>query len=163
MKDNLNNNLIAKEETIGDIEGEKYINLMQNFINKSYNEVVEFCNKNNIKLDINYVNGKLNDIVTNQSIHELTDLKYVNNLTIDVIKNETIEKTKIDNNDKNSNIDKPNNPANNNENNNVDENNIDNNSVNNNSVNNNSVNNENNTNINTNSYEIDPIINELLN
>ena len=158
MKDNLNNNLIAKEETIGDIEGEKYINLMPNFINKSYNEVVEFCNKNNIKLDINYVNGKLNDIVTNQSIHELTDLKYVNNLTIDVIKNETIEKTKIDNNDKNSNIDKPNNPANNNENNNVNENNIDNNSV-----NNNSVNNENNTNINTNSYEIDHIINELLN
>ena len=132
IQDNLNGNLKITE-IIGNIEDENKIKLMPNFINKPYYEVVNFCNNNNIKLNINYINGNTNGYVINQSIHESTDLEYINNLTIEVTKNEIKkELPKINN---------FNNTQNNNE----------------------EKSNKDNSQSNIDNNELDPIINEILN
>lgn len=105
MNDNLNGNLNIINETIGDIEGQKYINLMPNFIGKTYYEVQDFCNNNNIKLNINYVSGNNLGTITNQSINELTDLEYVDNLTIDVVNNKSETKKELPKNSNSNNKD----------------------------------------------------------
>ena len=133
MNNNLNGNLNIINETIGDIEGQKYINLMPNFIGKTYYEAQDFCNNHNIKLNINYVSGDNLGTITNQNINELTDLKYIDSLTIDVVNNKF--DTKKDNNKDNTS---------------------------NNNINNNNIKPDLNKKENENNNEIDPIINELL-
>ena len=138
LNSNLNSNLNINNEILGDIEGEKYINLMPNFIGKTYYEVQNFCNNHNIKLNINYISGNNIGTITNQSINELTDLEYVDNLTIDLVNNKTEEKKELP---KNSN-------SNNKESNNI--------NINNNAIKDNTI--KENTN-----NELDPIINEIFN
>lgn len=110
MNDNLDGKLIITNETIGDLEGTKYIDIMPSFIGKTYYEAQEFCDQHNIKLIINYVSGTDIGYITNQSINELTDLDYVDTLTIDVVNNIELEKeiSKIDtsNNSSNNKIEK---------------------------------------------------------
>ena len=137
MNDNLNSNLNLNDETLGDIEGEKYINLMPNFIGKTYDEVIDFCNKHNIKLNINYISGNNIGTITNQSINEFTDLEYVNNLTIDIVNSKIETEKELP---KNSN-------SNNKESNNI-------------NINNNTKDNSKEKNTNN---ELDPIINEIFN
>lgn len=140
MNDNLNGNLVITNETIGDLEGNKYINLMPNFIGKKYYEAQNFCNSNNIKLNINYVSGNNLGTITNQNINELTDIEYVNSLTIDVVNNKLEIKKEI-----------PKNNLNNKENTNKD-----------NSIKE-DINKKNASNSNNNNIELDPIINEIFN
>ena len=146
MNDNLDGNLVVLNETIGDLEGEEYINLMPNFIGKTYSEVQDFCNKYNIKLDINYVSGSNIGYVISQSIHEFTDLEYVDSLTIDVVNNNNKINDKSNDNkiEENNTIKKNNNNIN----------------ENNNTKDNNDSIKENND---IDSNELDPIINEILN
>ena len=165
MNNNLDGNLSVINEVIGDVDGEEYINLMPNFIGSTYYEVEEFCNKHNIKLSVNYVNGSNVGYITNQNIHELTDLEYVDSLSIDVV-NSNKEINNKSNDNKNNTI--KNNDNNINENNstkdNIEENNdINNNSNNNNNNNNNESNNIKDSNNNIDSNELDPIINEIFN
>lgn len=147
MNDNINGNLIDFNNTIKDINGKKYIKIMPNFIDKTYDEVVDFCTNNNIELKINYVSGNKINHITKQSIQELTDLEYVKSLTIDVVNDNVIPKK---DNSKNNDIDyninkqKDNNKSKINQNNNTNNTNID-------------------ESKNDNSKEIDPIINEFLN
>ena len=108
---------------------------MPNFIGKTYYEAQDFCNNNNIKLNINYVSGNNLGTITNQSINELTDIEYVDSLTIDVVNSKLEIKKEI-----------PKNNLNNKETTNKD----------------NSIKEENN-NSNNNNIELDPIINEIFN
>ena len=133
MNDNLNSNLNLNDETLGDIEGEKYINLMPNFIGKTYDEVIDFCNKHNIKLNINYISGNNIGTITNQSINEFTDLEYVNNLTIDIVNSKIETEKELPKNSNSTNKES------------------------------NHTTKDNTTENNTNNNELDPIINEIFN
>ena len=156
MNNNLNGNLNVINEVIGDVDGEEYINLMPNFIGSTYYEIEEFCNKHNIKLSVNYVNGSNVGYITNQSIHELTDLEYVDSLSIDVVNSNKEINNKFNDNKNNKNNDTNINEKNSTIDNNIKEN-ID---INNNSNESNNIKDSNN---NIDNNELDPIINEIFN
>lgn len=150
MKDNLNGSLITTDEVIGEVDGEELINLMPNLVGKTYYEVVDFCNKNNIELKVNYVSGSNMGLVTSQSVLESTDLEGVNSLTISVV-NEVNSKKDIntkDNSKSESNIkSNEDNKSNKNEN----------------SIDNNIKENTNSEKDNTKNDDLDPIIGEIFN
>ena len=102
MNDNLNGNLTVSDEVIGEIEDDNRLNLMPNFTGKNYNEAVSFCEEYNIKLNINYVEGFSNGIITYQNINENTDIEYVDTLNINVTKN-TYNKNELNTDNHNNN------------------------------------------------------------
>lgn len=150
MKDNLEGNLVSNNETIGKIEGNKTVNLMPNFIGKTYYDVVNFCNNHNIKLNINYVSGNNMGIVTYQSVEENTDIDYINSLDINVV-------NKINSNTNN------NTSKNNKEDKNTDNTKKEDNNINTNNNNNNNNDDEKEKEDDQNSNELDPIIDEIFN
>ena len=139
MNKNLNGKLTVNNEILGNVKGEKYINLMPNFINKPYYEAQNFCNENNIKLNINYVYGNNINTISKQSIKKLTNIEYVNSLTIDVVKNRNETKKELPKNNNKENI-----------------NNIEDNSIKGDTINKKNTKDDNDN-------ELDPIINEMLN
>ena len=109
IHNNLNNNQVMNNNI-------KVIRtvLMPNFEGKKVNEAVNFCEKHNITLEINYVDGPEDEIIIKQNIHEKTNIRYIDKLTIDVTK----RKKELFNN--NSIIDENNNNINNTDNNELD-------------------------------------------
>lgn len=102
IHDNLNNN----PSITNNIKKTNQIILMPNFQEKTIDEVITFCKKHNIALEINYVDGLEDGIIVKQNIHEKTNIRYIDKLTIDVTK----RKKELFNN--NSIIDKNNNNIN---------------------------------------------------
>ena len=113
MNDNLNGNLNVTDNIIGEESEEDKIILMPSFIGKMYTDAENFCNNHNIVLNVNYVDGVNNGIITYQSIQDNTDIEYVNNLSINVTKkknnyNQEINNKKQDNKIENNNTQKNN-------------------------------------------------------
>lgn len=86
IKNKMHNNLNNNPSITNNIKEINRIILMPNFKEKTINEAITFCKKHNISLEINYIDGLEDGIILKQSIHEKTDIKYVDKLTIDVVK-----------------------------------------------------------------------------
>lgn len=96
----MQSNLNGQDFTIDDVYGSKYINLLPNFIGKDESIATNFCNRYNINLNINYIEGNSNNYIgeiVDQSIPANMDIDYINSsgITIDVIKDIKKEVIKV--------------------------------------------------------------------